>query len=135
MPSETERAGFDDGRTIGAHGSNAWMRDLVPRTVGVAWGLAMAWLLVLGARDHQSALASRLECGTDPRSILRAGEVLDGISLKVIIQAHCSNARYVSDERIALRYVGAEVDVGMTKLSIGGETYYRIESVGDENPP
>jgi hypothetical protein len=135
MPSEPERAPFDDGRAIGARGSTASMRDVVPRTAGVAWALAMAWLFVLGLRDHHPELASRLECGTDPRSILRAGEVLDGMSLKVIIQAHCSNARYVSDERIALRYVGAEVDVDLTKLSIGGETYYRIESVGDENAP
>ena len=109
--------------------------DVLPRTAGVAFALAMAWLFVLGVRDHDHAFTSRVECGTDPRSILRAGEVLDGESLRVIIQAHCSNVRYLSDERIALRYVGAEVDVGMKKLSIGGETYYRIESVGDETAP
>ena len=110
-------------------------RDVLPRTAGVAFALAMAWLFVIGLRDHQTASTSRFECGTDPRSILHAGEVLDGMSLRVVIQAHCSNARYLSEERIALRYVGAEGDVGMTKLSIGGETYYRIESVGDGDTP
>jgi len=105
------------------------------RAVGVAWGLAMAWLLVTGVRDHHPEFTTRLECGTDPRSILHAGEVLDTLTLKVVVDAHCSNARYVSDQRIALRYVGAEVDVEMTKLSIGGETYYRIDSVGGEDTP
>jgi hypothetical protein len=118
-----------------AEGSSTTHPDVLARAAGVAWALAMAWLFVIGLRDHDRQLTTRLECGTDPRSILRAGEVLDRMSLHVIIQAHCANARYVSDERIALRYVGAEVDVDMTKLSIGGETYYRIESVGDGNVP
>src|SRR5947209_1485675 len=104
-----------------AEGSSATHTDVLARAAGVAFGLAMAWLFVIGLRDHDRAFTTRLECGTDPRSILRAGEVLDGVSLHVIIQAHCSNARYLSEQRIALRYVGAEVDVDMTKLSIGGE--------------
>jgi hypothetical protein len=131
LQSEPERRRPDDGQ-------RDWSRavgDHLPRAVGVAWALAMGWLLVIGLRDHDRAFTSRFECGTDPREILRPGEMLDRISLRVIVDAHCSNARYLSDQRIALRYIGGEVDVDMTKLSIGGETYYRIDSVGDEGMP
>jgi len=103
--------------------------------MGVAWAFVMALLLVMGARDHQREFSNRLECGSDPREILRAGEMLDPFTLRFIVDAHCSNPRYLSDERIALRYIGGDVEIEMKRLSIGGEPYYQILSVGDETMP
>ena len=114
---------------------NTNLADLLSRAVGVTWMLVMAALFIVAVRDHHPEFTSRLECGTDPQDFLRAGEMLDRVSLRIIVDAHCSNARYLSDERIALRYVGEEVDVEMSKLSIGGETYYKIVSVGDGSTP
>jgi hypothetical protein len=104
--------------------------DVLWRTVGVAWALVMAWLLVLGERDHRYEFTSRFECGTDPLDILRVGETVEQGTLRFIVDAHCANARYLSDERIELRYGGAPVDVETSKLEIAGETYYKIVSVG-----
>jgi len=112
----------------------SWSR-LLPRAMGGAWGLAMLALLVIAAREQHPVFSSRFECSSDPRDLVHPGEMLDGVTLRFIVAAHCSNARYVSDERIALRYVGAEVDVEMRPLRIGGEPYYRIVSVGDESMP
>jgi hypothetical protein len=116
-------------------GWNSSLPELLSRAVGVAWGLAMALLLIVAARDHHPEFTSRLECGTDPQDFLRAGELLDRISLRLIVDAHCSNARYLSDQWIALHYGGGEVDVEIRKLSIGGETYYSIVSVGGDAAP
>ena len=110
---------------------NSSLPELLSRAVGVTWGLVMALLLIVAARDRHPEFTSRLECGTDPQDFLRAGELLDRVSLRIIVDAHCSNARYLSDEGIALRYGGEQVDIGMRKLTIGGETYYSIVSVGD----
>lgn len=114
---------------------NTTLPVLLSRVVGVSWGLLMAWVFIVAARDHHPVFSSRFECGTDPRDILRAGEVLEGSTLRFIVDAHCANARYLPDERIALRFGGGAVDVETRELSIAGATYYRIISVGGEAAP
>ena len=78
-------------------------------------------MLIVAAYRHVG-FASRHECGTDPLEFLRPGEVLDTTSLRFIVHAHCSNVRYLSDERIALPYFGGNVGVETKRLDIGGET-------------
>ena len=118
-----------------------WLRqhthlpDVLPETLGVAWALVMVWVLFVAARDHHPVFTSQLECGTDPQEILATRDVLESSTLRFIVDAHCTNARYVSDERIELRYGGAPVDVEMRKLDIGGATYYAIDSVGGAAAP
>jgi len=109
--------------------------NVLPEAVGVVWALVMAWVLFVGARDHHPVFSSHLECGTDPQEILGTRDVLEKSTLRFIIDAHCTNARYVSDERIELRYVGTKVDVELRKLDIGGATYYAIDSVGGATAP
>jgi hypothetical protein len=122
-------AGWERGR-IGSTPS-----DLLRRTMGVGFALVVASLAVVGQRDHLRVFSSRFECGTDPLDILRIGEILDKSSLRFIIDAHCTNARYLSDERIELRYSGGTVDVETRKLSIAGDAdYYEIVSVGGWPP-
>lgn len=105
------------------------------RVMGVTWAVLMAWVFIVAARDHHPVFTSRHECGTDPADIVSAGEMLDESTLRFIIAAHCENALYLPDERIALRYGGGEIDVETRKLSIGGATYYKILSVGGETTP
>ena len=118
-----------------------WLRqqthlpDVLPEAVGVAWALVMVWILFVGARDHHTVFTSHLECGTDPQEILSTRDVLEKSTLRFIVDAHCSNARFVSDERIELRYGGTPFDVEMRKLDIGGATYYAIDSVGGAAAP
>jgi len=118
-----------------------WLRqhnrlsNVLPEAIGVAWALAMVWVLFVAARDHHAVSTSRLECGTDPQEILGAGDVLEQSTLRFIVDAHCANARYVSDERIELRYGGNPVEVELRKLDIGGATYYAIDSVGGATAP
>jgi hypothetical protein len=45
--------------------------------------LVMAALFIVALRDRIPGFTSRLECGTDPQDFLRAGEMLDGISLRI----------------------------------------------------
>ncbi|HEY5321545.1 MAG TPA: hypothetical protein VIK58_01885 [Caldimonas sp.] len=111
---------------------NTTLSVLLSRGVGVTWALIMAWLFVVAARDHHPVFSSRHECGTDPADILRAGELLEASTLRFVIAAHCSNARYLPDERIALRYGGAPVEVETRKFSIAGAVHYKIVSVGGE---
>jgi hypothetical protein len=114
----------------------AWLRqqrrlpDVLPEAVGVAWALVMAWVLFVAARDHHTVFTSRFECGSDPQEILGSRDILEESTLRFIVDAHCTNARYVSDERIELRYGGVPFEVEMRKLDIGGATYYAIDSVG-----
>ena len=110
-------------------GQHTHLPNVLPQTVGVAWALVMVWVLVVAARDHHPVFSSHLECGTDPQEILGTGDVLEQSTLRFIVDAHCANARYVSDERIELRYGGATIDVAMRKLDIGGTTYFAIDSV------
>ena len=104
--------------------------DVLRRTMGVTWALAMLWLLIIGERDHRYVFTSRFECGTDPLDILRLGETVEEGTLRFLVDAHCANARYLPDDRIELRYGGAKVDVETRKLDIAGATYYKIVSVG-----
>jgi hypothetical protein len=104
--------------------------DALARAAGVGWALVMAWVLVVGEREHHRVFSSRFECGTDPEDILRIGETLDEATLRIIVDAHCTNARYRADGRIELRYGGAPYAVETKKLTLGGETYYEIVSVG-----
>ena len=106
----------------------------LPRALSVTWAIVMAWVFVAAVRDHHPEFASRNECATHPQDFLRDGELLDSVSLRFLVRAHCANPRYLSDERIALHYTGGVVDVETRKLRIGGETYYRILSVSDVKP-
>jgi hypothetical protein len=121
--------------------ARGWLRqhtrlpDVLPEAAGVAWALVMVWVLFVGARDHHKVFTSHLECGSDPQEILSTRDILDKSTLRFIVDAHCANARYVSDERIELRYGGTPVEVGMRKLEVGGETYYAIDSVGGATGP
>ena len=104
--------------------------DVLRRTLGVSWMLVMAWLLVAGEHDHHRVFTSRFECGTDPLDILRIGEIIEKSTLRFIVDAHCTNARYLADDRIELRFGGAPVDVETRPLSVGGAPYYEIVSIG-----
>jgi phytoene/squalene synthetase len=106
------------------------LADVLARALGVGWALVMVWVLVVGDRERNRVFSSRFECGTDPEDILRTGETLDEGTLRIIIDAHCANARYLSDERIELRYGGAPYAVETRKLVIAGDIYYEIVSVG-----
>src|SRR5689334_9121319 len=92
-------------------GPRTTLSDLLRRALGISWAFVMASLLLMGMRDHRAEFSSRHECGSDPREILRAGELLDRYSLNFIVAAHCTNARYVSEGRIAVRYIGGDVDI------------------------
>ena len=111
------------------------LRDILPEAAGVTWGLVMVWLLVVAARDHHTVFTSHLECGTDPQDILGTRDVLDKGTLRFIVDAHCANARYVSDERIELRYGGTPFEVELRKLDIGGTTYYAVDAVEARTRP
>ena len=111
------------------------LSDFLPRVVGVSWALVMAWVLFVAARDHHPVFTSRHECGSDPADILRSGEMLEESTLRFIITAHCANALYLPDERIALRYGGGTIDVETRRFSIGGATHYKIVAVGNEASP
>lgn len=107
------------------------------RAIGVT--LAVAWVLLIGARNPQFLFlaeknpqhhfASRFECGSDPWDFLRIGELLEASSLLFIVEAHCANVRYVPGW-IELRYGGGRIDIGVRPVSIGGTTYYEIVSIG-----
>lgn len=113
----------------------AGLPDVLARTLGTAWGLALAVILFIAVRDHHPVFASRFECGTDPRDILRAGELLDRPTLWFVVEAHCANARYLPDGRIALLYGGMPVDVRTRSFDVAGRTYYAIVSVGELDAP
>lgn len=112
----------------------ASLPDVVAKTVGTAWALVLASVLVIAFRGQHPVFASRFECGTDPRDILRAGELLDPRSLWLIVEAHCANARYLPG-RIELLYGGLPVDVRTRSLDVAGTTYFAIVSVGEIPSP
>jgi hypothetical protein len=115
------------GRWIG---SSDAAPDVLRGAVGAVWALVMATLFIVAHRDHHQLFTSRFECGTDPVEILRVGEIIERSTLRFIVDAHCANPRYVSEERIELRYHGGKVDVETRKLDIPGASYYQIVSVG-----
>lgn len=109
--------------------------DVLWRGVGMTWMLVMAWVFVVAERDHHPVFTSRNECGTDPQDFLRAGESIEKDTLRFVVDAHCANARYLSDGWIELRYGGGQVDVETKKLNIAGASYYKIVSVGGVAEP
>ena len=105
--------------------------DLLWWSAGVGWALFMAWLNIAGERDRSRvAGGSRLECGTHPLDMLRVGEIVEESTLRFVVDAHCANARYLSADRIELRYGGRPVAVETERLSFAGEPYHRIVSIG-----
>ena len=104
--------------------------DAFWRAVGIAWALIMAWVLFVAARDHHPVFSSKNECGTDPRDFLRAGELLERDTLRFIVDSHCTNARYLPDGWIELRYERGPVDIETRQLWIAGSPYYKVVWVG-----
>ena len=108
----------------------------VSRIVAVAAALVWGWALIAAAtRDRPNEFTSRFECGTDPADFLRIGELLEWSNLRFIVHSHCANVRYLTDERMELRYGGIPVAVETMRLSIGGTTYYKIVSVDGIGAP
>jgi hypothetical protein len=102
------------------------------RALGVC--LTIGWVLLIVAKNPHPPFGSRFECGSDPWDILHIGEILEPSSLQFIVDAHCSNARYVPGW-IELRYGGARIDVEVRPVPIAGTTYYQIVSIGGVATP
>ena len=109
--------------------------EALRQAVGLTWALVMAWVFFVAARDHHPVFTSQNECGTDPRDFLRAGELLEQDTLRFIVNAHCANARYLSDGWIELRHNRGAVDVETRQLNIAGTTYYKVVWVGGVAEP
>ena len=92
--------------------------------------LAIAWALLIAARNSPPAFTSRFECGSDPWDFLRIGEVLEPSTLAFLVEAHCANAKYMPDGWIELSYGGGRMDVQLRPVEIGGTTHLRIVSIG-----
>jgi hypothetical protein len=107
--------------------------DNVSRALAVS--LAIAWVLLIAARNTQPLFTSRFECGSDPWDFLRIGEMVEESSLRVIVDAHCTNARYLPDGWIELRYGGGRIDVEVRRVNVGGATYYQVVSIGGVAAP
>ena len=97
--------------------------------------LAVAWVLLIAARNSHPVSTSQFDCGSDPRDFLRIGEMVELSSLAFIVEAHCTNAKYSPDGWIELRYGGGRVDVELRRLDIGGTTYFQIVSIGGVASP
>jgi hypothetical protein len=91
------------------------------------WG----WVLIGTASDHARGFTSRFECGTHPEDFLRPGELLERSSLRFIVEAHCANVRYPSDDIIELRYGGFPFHIETARFSIAGTPYAKILFVGE----
>jgi hypothetical protein len=70
-----------------------------------------------------------------PPGLLRIGEMLDPTSLGFIVEAHCTNAKYVPDGWIELRYGGGRVDVELRRIDLADTTYFQIVSIGGDATP
>jgi len=114
---------------------NTTLSVFLSRALGATWALWMAWVFFVAAGNQHPVFTSRHECGTDPAEILRPGELLEESTLRFIVAAHCANARYLADERIALRYGGAPIEVETRRLSVAGAPHYVIISVGGDAAP
>jgi hypothetical protein len=97
--------------------------------------LAIAWVLLIAARHSQPVFASRLGCGSDPWDFLPIGEMVEPSSLGFIVEAHCTNAKYLPDGWIELRYGGGRVDVELRRVDVGGTTHFQIVSIGGVATP
>ena len=103
--------------------------DNVSRALAVCLAIAW-WLLLITARNSQPLFTSRFECGSDPMDFLRIGEIMEPKSLQFIVDAHCTNAKYLPDGWIELSYGGGRVDVELRRVNVAGTTYYQIVSIG-----
>ena len=97
--------------------------------------LAIACALLIAARASHPPSPSRFECSSDPWDFLPIGEMLEPSSLAFLVEAHCSNAKYMPDGRIELRYGGARVDVELQRVDIAGMPFFRITSIGGVAAP
>lgn len=91
---------------------------------------AVAWVLLIAARNWQPPVTSRSGCSTDPWDFLRIGETVEPSSLAFIVEAHCTNVKYSSDGWIELSYGGGRVDVELRRIDIAGTTYFQVVSIG-----
>jgi hypothetical protein len=107
--------------------------DNVSRAIAVC--LAIAWALLIVARNSETLFTSRFECGSDPMDFLRIGELLEPSSLQFIVDAHCTNAKYLPDGWIELSYGGGRVDVELRRVDVAGTAYYQIVSIGGVDTP
>ena len=108
-------------------------RDNTSRALAVC--LAVAWGLLIAVRPSQPVFASRFECGSDPWDFLRIGEMIEPSSLGFIVEAHCTNAKYLPEGRIELPYGGGRVDVELRRVDVVGSTYFKIVSIGGVATP
>ena len=92
--------------------------------------LAIACALLIAARASHPPSPSRFECSSDPWDFLPIGEMLEPSSLAFLVEAHCSNAKYMPDGWIELRYGGARVDVELQRVDIAGTPFFRVASIG-----
>ena len=97
--------------------------------------LAIAWALLIVARNPQPLFSSRFECGSDPWDFLRIGELVEPSSLGFLVEAHCTNAKYSPDGWIELRYGGARFDVELRRVDVGDTTYVQVVSIGGVAAP
>jgi len=107
--------------------------DRTSRALAVC--LAVAWFLLIAARNWQPPFSGPFGCGTDPWDFLRIGEIVDPNSLAFIVEAHCKNAKYLPDGWIELLHGGARIDVQVRRLDIAGTTYFQIVSIGGVTSP
>jgi hypothetical protein len=96
----------------------------------LAMCLAVAWLLLIVARNWQPLVTSQAGCGTDPWDFLPIGEIVEPISLAFIVEAHCSDAKYLPGGWIELLHGGGRIDVKVRRLDIAGATYFQLVSIG-----
>ena len=94
--------------------------------------LAIAWALLIAARASSLISPSRSECSSDPWDFLPMGEMLEPSSLAFLVEAHCSNAKYMPDGWIELRYGGVRVDVELQRVDIAGTPFFRVTSIGGD---
>ena len=107
--------------------------DNVSRVLAVC--LAIGWALLIAARNSEPLFTSRFECGSDPRDFFHIGEMVEARSLRFIVDAHCTNAKYLPDGWIELSYGGGRVDVELRRVNVAGTTYYQIVSIGGGATP
>jgi hypothetical protein len=92
--------------------------------------LAIAWVLLIAARNAPAPPTGAPGCRSDPWDFLRVGEMIEPESLAFIVEAHCTDAKYAPDGWIELPYGGARIDVELRRLDLGGVTYFQIVSIG-----
>jgi hypothetical protein len=97
--------------------------------------LAVAWWLLIAARNWPPPITGQSGCGTDPWDFLPIGEIVDSTSLAFIVEAHCKNAKYQPDGWIELMHGGGRLDVEVRRLDIAGTAYFRIVSIGGVASP